>query len=360
MSETPEQPQVFSGNMDDLFSDFVETEEAPTEPVTEAPEAEGQPEPVAEQEPAQQLEEEAPETPEGEAPEPVEAPEEPQLIGGKFKSQEDLLASYQRAEALATQRAQEAAESKRRADQITHALRQAEPLLRQAAAMQQQPQDLDELDTTDPQVIQQLIDQRAAALVQEQTAPLIEAQQRQRYEQGMREIETYRAEHPDAVAFEADVKSIVDEYRYDEGEEVFPPTKDNLETALTLAQNPQAHSLLQSLNLHPEKEWVQHAVEVTSNPSLQSVVLAHPHVIESEAGMSWARQQAGLPTVVQQAKENAQVAKTHAQTAERKAAHVETGEGSEGDLAPGRKPQDPLEEAFQEAMANDAKGAIFR
>lgn len=357
MSETPEQPPIIDGNMDDLFNDFVETEEAPTQEATETP-TEGQPEPTEEEAPPAEVE--TPETPEPEAPEPEEAPEEPPLIGGKFKSQEDVLAAYQNAERLATQRAQEAAEARRRADQITHALRQAEPLLRQAAAMQQQPQDIEELDTTDPRVVQQLIDQRAAAIAQEQTAPLIEQQQRQRYEQGMREIEAYRAEHPEAVAFEADVKSIVDEYRYDEGEEVFPPTKDNLETALTLAQNPQAHSLLQSLNLHPEKEWVQHAVEITSNPDLQSVVLAHPHVIESEAGMSWARQQAGLPTVVQQAQENAQVAKTEAQTAQRKAAHVETGEGSEGDLAPGRKPQDPLEEAFMEATANDAKGAIFR
>lgn len=361
MAETPEQPPVFNGGLEDLFTEeFAEQPAAETEtPQPEAPEAPEQEQP-AEPTPAQ------PEAPE---PETEETPaEQPQTVEwGRFKGQtyEDILQqqedSRKNAERMATQRAQEAAEERRQREQLMSALRQAEPLIRQAAAMQQP--NLEELDTSDPQVVQQLIDQRAAQIAQQQVAqqlaPIQEQQERDRYEAGMREIQEYRQAHPDSGTYDSDVMQIVQDYRFDGQEEIFPPTRDNLETALTLAQNPGARSLLDTLNLHPEKEWVQHAVEVASNPSLQTVVMAHPHVIETDAGMKWARQQAGLPEVVQQAQVNAVTNQALDKQQERKAAHVETG-GGEGDLAPGRKPKDPLDEAYQEAIAGDAKGAIFR
>lgn len=356
---------VFNGNMDDLFEDFVdepENTEAPTQETPEAPEEQGQPQ--------AETSETAPETQEPEAPE-AEAPaeEQPQLIGGKFKTTEDVLTAFQQAERLATQRAQEAAATRRQYEDLMTRLRQAEPMLRQAAAMQQQP-NLDELDTSDPQVIQQLIDQRAAQIAQaqiaQQLAPVQEQFEAQQEVARQETLKQFRTDFPESRDFDGQILSLFEQWQRDEGNNpdpnAFPPTPDNLRIALKLAQNPKANALLDDLEFHPDRapEWVDRAIEATSNPQLEQIVRAFPRALEDEHAMTWVRQQAGLPAVVQQAQQNAQQAQTQSQEAERKAAFVEKGEGNEGDLAPGRKPQDPLEEALQDALEGDAKGAIFR
>lgn len=103
-----EQNAQVSGIMADLESEFTEEEPKSEEPAPEETPAEepAQEEPASEEEPAEEqpAEEEPAEEP---APEPEKAPE---LILGKFKSQEDLINAYKNLEKRMGEKAQEVKE----------------------------------------------------------------------------------------------------------------------------------------------------------------------------------------------------------------------------------------------------------
>lgn len=103
-----EQNAQVSGIMADLESEFTEEEPKPEEPAQEETPAEepAQEEPTSEEEPAEeQPSEEAPEE------EPAQEPEKaPELILGKFKSQDDLINAYKNLEKKMGEKAQEVKE----------------------------------------------------------------------------------------------------------------------------------------------------------------------------------------------------------------------------------------------------------
>lgn len=356
---------IFGNVDDDLFAEETQAPaqepapETPTEPEVETP-PETTPEepqdPVATEEPAE---------PEATPDETQEAPaaEEPQLIGGKFKTPEDVLLAYQQAERLATQRAQETASLRREQQQIHEALRRSAPILQRAQELMRQQQDpqqeLDPQEQDELQRIQSYLGPLVEKQVQERVAPLMERVEAQRAQQGEQVIDSFLATHEQARPTEVQerIVSIINENRFDGQEEIFPPTRENLETALKLATNEDAYQLLQALNMHPEADWVDHAIEASSNPSLKEVVLAVPSLIETEAGMNYARKQAGLSGVVATATANGAEALKAQQEADRKAAHVEKDEGTPEGGAPGRKARDPLEEYVNELDAQ--KQSIF-
>lgn len=103
-----EQNAQVSGIMADLESEFAEEEPKSEEPAQEEPHAEepAQEEPASEEEPAE--EQPAEEEP---AEEPAQEPEKaPELILGKFKSQDDLINAYKNLEKKMGEKAQEVKE----------------------------------------------------------------------------------------------------------------------------------------------------------------------------------------------------------------------------------------------------------
>ena len=104
-----EQNAQVSGIMADLESEFTEEEPKPEEPAQEETPAEepAQEEPASEEEPAQEQPAEEEPAEEEPAQEPEKAPE---LILGKFKSQDDLINAYKNLEKKMGEKAQEVKE----------------------------------------------------------------------------------------------------------------------------------------------------------------------------------------------------------------------------------------------------------
>ena len=118
--EEPEQAPV------DIAADLAEEEkvEEPEQPAEEtpAPEADAEPE---KEEPKQEQEPEQPEEPSEPEQEPEPAPAEPELILGKFKSQEDLVKAYQNLEKRFGEKAKEVKEVEQvKSDDFDNAVRQ--------------------------------------------------------------------------------------------------------------------------------------------------------------------------------------------------------------------------------------------
>lgn len=308
----------------------------PLEPPAEEPDP-GQPEGA----PPQEIERESTEAPQPEA-------EQPTKYLGKFDSIEAWEAAHRNLESHSTRVSQENA-------RLRETIAEREQMLAQAAQVLQARQGPE--DPENPEASVQALINKAVA---ERLAP-VQQQQAERVEQErLAQIQAFKSEHPDLPAYQSDVYQIVQENRFDPEtrEEVFPPTKANLELALQLAKNPQARGLLQALDLHPDPEYVASALEVAQDPNLTKVVMAHPHVMDSEAGMAWAREQAGLPQVVTQAKGAASQAQAQAAEAQRKAAYVEKGEaGAPLDAAP-KQAQDPLEEALFDQINKGSKSVF--
>ncbi len=352
-----EQPRsVFGAEEDDLFDDFV-TEEPEAPPETETP---PEPEPETSAEPAGK-EQPAPEpAPEEEVQEPEpEAPKEEQpLIGGKFKNVDQLLTAYENAERRFHEKSQETAEERNKRLALEKAVAEVAPMLRQMAQQQQEPT----YDPDDPQQLQQYLDQRAAQIadqrVRQYLEPIEQQQEADRLARAQADVQTYRANNPGSEPYDSEVWEIIQHYQGDEGEKSFPTTPDNLSVALTLAQRPEVRLLVDQSDYIPDHEIVSHAVEAADNPSLLEVIEANPNFLATPKGMAFARKLAGLPQVVQTAKQNASQAQAETRQAERNAAHVETDEGTTLSPAPGKKPQDPLEEYLLEHEAKKQK-SIF-
>lgn len=367
-------PSAPDGGADELFPEAdakaPEEQETPQEQVTEETEAEGQPleEAPQEEETPTEPEEVTEETETEQAPE--ETPEQPQPYLGTWQSREAAEAGVKNLQARMTQAAQEAASHRRARQEMEQMLQQAAPLIQQAMEHQrgqptQVPSQLPPWDPDNPEVVQQhvnaqiaqalaqaeqQVDQKVEQRLQEHLTPLQQQQETERLNRGFQEIKEFREAHPDASEVESQIADIISEFRYDPEteEEIFAPTRDNLEIAYTLATQPQIKEVLDDLSWHPDPEYVELAKELVANPSLKKIVYAVPDVADRTEGIEWARQQAGLPQVVSQAQQRATQQSAANTEAERRAAYVEKGEETSQGLAPGRKPRDPLEEALFE------------
>ncbi len=354
---------VFGAGGEDLFAgDF---------PDPEAPEATETPEAPAPEAPAEQPEE----APEPEAPAPEETPEQPKaeapleeqpLIGGKFKSTDDLLVAYENAQRMATQRAQSEARTRAQMEQLrqqnaatAQVLKELEPVLRGLQTGEiEAPAGF---DVENPQQVQALIDRQVERKLQERLAPLQQQQEQALIETRMAEIQKFRSAHPDATPHEEAISFVVQEYRFDPdtNEEVFPPTADNLEVAYTLATRPDVKALVDEVLDVPEPDVVNRAKDALDDPNLAEIVRGMPEVLLRPAGMAFARRVAGLPAVVTTAQSKATEAQKQAAEAQRKAAHVEVDqEVSSVGSAPG-KPLDFLDEAVREDQARRRDSVFF-
>jgi hypothetical protein len=321
--------------LDELFADDPPAQEAPEpEPQAEAPAPEPTPEPEAEKAPEPESQ---PEAPVADADPPTDAEQPSKLWAGRFDSPEKLEESYKEAQRWGTRESQRRAELEREYNQLRTQLDQYRPYLERMAAQQQGSELVNELGEVDPAKVQSLVQQQAQAMF---------AQQQQAAEQAAAraEIEAFRSAHSDLDSTaEADIARLFAEYQSEAPD--LRPTRQTLEQMHVLASDPRVKGQLDRLGLFPDPEYVAVAKELVDNPALAEVVEAHPHVVDSDKGMAWARQQASLPTVVAAAQTQASEQQTQATEQAKRAAYVEKGgTGAPAAAAPGTRPNDWLSE----------------
>lgn len=338
-------------------------EETPEEPEAQ-PEAEVEaPQPEAEQpevEPEAEPEPAAEESSEPEA-EP-ETPAEPELILGRFKSQDDLAAAYRNVETWATRTAQEKATIQAELERHKQMLATVAPVL-ERLEKQEQPQV--EFDPDDPESVQRAI----AAEAQRQAQALV-AQQMPAYQQQVTDqvraqernaaIAAFAAAHPDAVtdpSLERDMERVIRAFRYDpdesrEVEDHFPVTTQNLEIAHTLAREPQVEQMAHGLNFIPsDLDDVQVLREAVANPGLAAVLKGNPGYLENGEHDA-ARQLAQMLAAHQSASAGDPAARQAAAAVEKKRAFVESGStAAPVQGAPGEEPKDPDDYDFSDVLA---------
>lgn len=211
-STTPMNLQLFASGMDDedfqnqLMQIFDGAEQQQTEEPTPVETPEGATMP-AEQPPAQDPMQgtdpmQEPQQPSGEPGMP--GPQQEQLIGGKFKSVDDLLAAYQSVESFAGKKAQEAAQYKAMAEQINNQQSQFQDPAPQA---QTSPDEIDPLEDeealsellySDPVKVIKMIKESAIREAQSAVQPLMERDaQVQKQSEWQERVDGFAVEHPD-------------------------------------------------------------------------------------------------------------------------------------------------------------------
>lgn len=331
--EPPPQPEV--------ETPAAEVVEAPAEPPVEAqPEA-----------PEAEVETEAePAPPVAEQEAPAEQPSDSAPDGGKwldrFESYEAAKAAYKDAQGWATRESQRRVEAERKAQALEQGLEQIKPLLPQFQQWLAEQQGIDPQDVS-PQDVQALARQEAEKIVTERD--------KQRTAQEVTSaIQSFRGAHPEIVGtpLEGDVVRLFGEYR--EVDPEFIPNRDNMETIYKVAQDPRVKGVLDTLQLFPDPEFVERAEELVSNPALAKAIYANPHLIESDAGMEWAR---GLVTTPpEQVTAPAQQASAQQREEDKKRVFVEPAtSGAPAQAAPGERPNDPWAEV--ERIAEEDKRA---
>lgn len=327
---------------------FPEAEAPPQEPeAAEATEPEAVPEPEPEPAP-EEPEAGHPETaPEPEAPQPEDTP----LFMGKYKTQEAWEAAHRELDQYATRQGMIASEERRKREELEQTLNKAMPAI-QAALQAEQSRRYqageEEIDLSDPVALQQFIEAQVQKGVTERTSQFTEQQQQEvARTRESQEVDAFRTAYATEQQFFPDVVRLMREYQHDGEEEVLPVNKANLETMLTLAREPELKQFIDSAGLVPHPEYIAAAREAIADPNLKEVLAAVPDLMDSEAGMAYARKQAAALSAMQTASQAPQI---NAQAAEqdRKAAFVERGEETQQPKAPGRKAADPLEEYVNE------------
>lgn len=328
---------------DDEAPDFQEETEAPAQPA----ETEPAPEPPTEQAP----EPEAPAQPEAEGqPEPPapEPPPAPETYLGTYRTREDAERGYGELRAHTTRTAQENATLRAELERAQGLLKQVEPLIQQQAPAPQI--DLSEI-ADNPELLAQYVQAEAQRQAQRLVAPMQEQirtqQENHQRDSVLAEIQRFRQNNPESFTHDLETYRVLQKYQQAaENPNDFPLTSDNLQAAYVLAQSPEAEAIVDATGLLPDPKLVANAQEVIADPALKRLARIHPHLLLSDDGMEWMREQAGQPAVIATAQANAQTAQTQAAEAQRRAAHVETDEGSPAPGAPGTKPRDALEEAL--------------
>lgn len=208
-SITPMNLQLFASGMEDeefqnqLMQMFDGAEQQKTEEPTpvETPEGATMPaeqppaqDPVQGTDPTQELQ------PSGEPGTP--GPQQ-ELIGGKFKSVDDLLNAYTNIESFATKKAQEAAQYKAMAEQIQNQQSQfQDPAPEQTSPEEVDPLEdeeaLSELLYSDPVKVIKMIKESAIREAQSTVQPLLEREaQAQKQAEWQERVDSFAAEHPD-------------------------------------------------------------------------------------------------------------------------------------------------------------------
>lgn len=312
---------------DDPLADIVEGPEDEA-PAPEAPEPE--PEPQVELEPVAEVEGEAEEAPEGEP-----------LYAGRYRSVEDLEKGYKEFQAQYTRQQQELLSQRQEMEKLKEQSTETQQLFSQMAPLMQEV-----LAGDDPEMLERLqAQQLIAQQVEEKVAPMREQMESARQQQEMvAHIAAFRARHPD----------------------VAPNTQADFEVA----------QVVRDLDLRvADPDALEIAYEAHRWPGLRTVLVASPHLVDSDEGMNYARVQAqqlfgpqnGAPGQQPQQPQQPQAVPQQAGTATRPpvaaprgTAFVETGgAGAPVQAAPGERPQgDEFDSALQ-AWASEKNSPLF-
>ena len=282
-------------------------------------------------------------TPEGDQAQPEGEQTPQQLYAGRYQKVEDLESGYKNIQRLHSRTAEQLRAQELRNQQMEAALQRVMPYLQQLQQNGQQPP---EFDPSDPQQIQRVIDQRVAQATQNLTA-------QQQAQQAASVIDSFRAEHPDvAPGTELDVRmaQVITEFQRDpDGNrrpDLFPLQPENLNVAYELARDENLLNMTMELDLQPSAENIQIAKEALAHPAFAEVLLAQPHLLDTDHGLNYARKQANLPTMVANAQATAQAAQPNAAQM-RQRAFVETG-GAATPVGGSTKTGDEFDEAVKE------------
>lgn len=201
-SITPMNLQLFASGMEDeefqnqLMQMFDGAEQQQTEEPAPVETPNGATMPADPSQPPMQ----EPEQPSGEPGTP--GPQQ-ELIGGKFKSVDDLLNAYTNIESFATRKAQEAAQYKAMAEQIQNQQSQfQDPAPEQTSPEEVDPLEdeeaLSELLYSDPVRVIKMIKESAIREAQSTVQPLMEREaQAQKQAEWQERVDSFAAEHPD-------------------------------------------------------------------------------------------------------------------------------------------------------------------
>lgn len=298
-------------------------------------------------------------------PEPGQQPQEgdaPYL--GKYRTREEFEAAHNHLRQLQTRTAEE-----RNAAQLIAQQREAQlvEVLRALQTGEMPPelvarlQQLQQGGVQDPQAqVRQAVQQELDAQRQEQL----------RVERST-EIEAFRAAHPDVAprsALDQQMGQILAELQTDEelqaqfpddprrwlNDELFPVTRENLDVVYVLAKRPDLNEMVNALDMVPTVENLQIANAAISNPRLKRVLVAEPHLLDTEEGVQEAFERAQFAPAVQNAYLQARAPQGNQVPL---AAHVEAGgSGAPVNGAPGST--SPQGDEFDEAIAsyNGQKG----
>lgn len=338
--------------------------------------------PPAPQEPAQP--EQAPQpTPPAEGtqePQPGQQPQpsdeqplaqEPPLLGGRFKSTEEVLDAYQNLRP-AYDRVQNQLHQERLARQrLEQQFEQVRPHLEQLQTAQR-AQALGEkfdLSQLDGQQIAALLDQTVRQEVgQSETRIRQEVEQEITSRTLAETVQGFMGSHPDVLPdgpLDLAIGEIVTDFQTDpadgqQKQELFPIHAANLEIAYQLAKEPQLRTMVIDLDVIPNERNLALAQECLQNPALAQEFLANPVLIDTDQGVAKAKQQAQMNQAYSQAVTQAGVqgAQPSPEMA-RRAAHVETGgAGAPIPGTPGAQPEDEFDVAMQTYEKGRASNAF--
>jgi hypothetical protein len=350
--ETPElEDDLF--DVDEVVESEPQRQETPAQEVPERPAAEravgdGQPE-QEQRTPEQQYEDERLQ----------------QILGGKYRTWDDLQNGIDSANRLREQNYQELQRLRSQNQEMMGVFESWKPhvqrLLQDTEQQQQQyPQQI--LEEPDPQrqaqmmqaFIRQEADRIAQARVQEQLEPIQQQQAMQFTQQATNAIEAFRRSHPEVRPHD-DTDQAIGRFIMrlrdtadpeDPDWDGYPLTQEGLEAAYRAVRNPRVESFIDELDLDP-RDYIEIAEEVVQNPVLEDTVRAMPHLLDDpERGLAWARRMATYPAVAQ-GMDQGQAAAAAQTEASRRAAYVESGgTGAPVQQAPGTQPVDPFDEVL--------------
>ena len=275
--------------------------------------------------------------------------------------------AYRHQQASATRLAQERAEVQRKLQEYEAAIPRVAAYVEQ---LQQQVQAQvranpsvvpDDVDLTDPEQLQAFVnaqvEQRVQAGLQQAMGPLQQQQEQARqeayaqaqHERAQQEFLSWQRDnpevHPDSPMWTA-MNNVLYELQYDPetGQAVpdnFPTTPENLTIAKELASDGSVLDMARRLQFVPSDEAdIQLLKDASQNPALADHLEANPSYLESLKGHAIARQLAGMPQAVAQARSNGEQAQKQAAEAAKRAAYVESDSaGTPAQAAPGQRPE---------------------
>lgn len=250
---------------------------------------------------------------------------------------------------------------------------QQNPQVLQALQQPQAPP-MEDFDPTDPVQVQQYVQaeaQRQAQAIAEQKLGEFQSQfeqratqqqQAERQQRWMREVDAFSSQHPDlaeGTPINTRVAELVKNYM-DEVDD-FDINQETLSATYELAKDPSLYAIHEELSLAPSRESLDIVREAAQNPKLYETYRAMPQLLDTPAGIEWARKHAQSVSLEQvtTAQQRASQAQRQQAADALRAATVETGgNGAPVSGAPGDRPRDEIDEM----VASDPRlrgGSIF-